>query len=198
MTKFIAHRINKISDLVKLHYEFGVEIDLRPLGNRLILEHDAFFEGERDDFEEYLQNYQHGTLILNIKSEGIEDYCLELLKKYKIKKYFFLDCSFPAIMKLIKKGENKIAIRFSEFEGLDTIKSLSGKIEWVWVDCFTKLPINSQNYQLLKEWGFKLCLVSPELQNQKEKIEEYKNYLASEGIIFDAICTKSYNIYLWR
>lgn len=41
------------------------------------------------------------------------------------------------------------------------------------------------------------CLVSPELQGQGEKIEEYKKYLSDNEIVFDAICTKSYNIQRW-
>jgi hypothetical protein len=198
MTEFIAHRINSIAELQKLPKNFGAEIDLRPLGNRIILEHDAFFDGVKDDFENYLQHYNHGILILNIKSEGIEFKCLELLQKYNIKNYFFLDCSFPMIVKLSNHGERKIALRFSEFEGLDTIKSMAGKVEWIWVDCFNKLPINQNNYKLLKDSGFKLCLVSPELQNQGDKIAEYKKYLTENGIVFDAICAKNYNLNKWQ
>ena len=71
-------------------------------------------------FEEYLKHYDHGTMILNIKSERIEFRVLELLKKYKVEKYFFLDSSFPMIYLLSEQGEKNIALRFSEFEGLDT------------------------------------------------------------------------------
>jgi hypothetical protein len=96
-----------------------------------------------------------------------------------------------------KSREKNIALRFSEFEGIDTILNMKGKVEWIWVDCFTKLPITSQNYKLLKEHGFKFCLVSPELQAQNEKLEVYKQYLEDERIIFDAICTKVYNAEKW-
>ena len=75
---------------------------------------------------------------------------------------------------------------------------MKDKVDWVWVDCFSKLPIMKENYKLLREQGFKLCLVSPELQNQNEKLEEYKTYLKNEDIIFDAICTKVYNIEKWK
>lgn len=198
MTEFIAHRINTIDELKNLPAEYGVEIDLRPENGKIILEHDAFYEGKKDDFEQYLKNYVHGTMILNIKSEGIETKCLELLKKYQIKNYFFLDCSFPAIIKLIALGEKNIALRFSEFEGIDTIASMAGKVLWIWVDCFTKLPIDKKNYNLLKTLGFKICLVSPELQNQENKLDSYKNYLKENNIMFDAICTKSRNFDKWK
>ena len=194
--EYIAHRINTIEELKQIPKEYGVELDLRDYGERLILQHDPFKDGE--DFEEYLKHYNHGTMILNIKSERIEHKVLELIQKYNIKKYFFLDSSFPMIYLLSKSGEKNIALRFSEFEGIDTILNMKGKVEWIWVDCFTKLPITAENYKLLKEHGFKFCLVSPELQGQNEKLEYYKKYLQDEGIFFAAICTKVYNIDNWN
>jgi hypothetical protein len=194
--EYIAHRINTIEELKKVPKEFGVELDLRDYGERLILQHDPFINGE--DFEEYLKHYEHGTMILNIKSERIEYKVLELIQMYNIKKYFFLDSSFPMIYLLSKSGEKNIALRFSEFEGIDTILNMKNKVDWIWVDCFTKLPITSKNYQLLKDAGFKFCLVSPELQSQVEKLEEYKIYLDDNKIVFDMICTKVFNIENWK
>lgn len=192
---FIAHRVNTIEELHSVPYNFGVEIDLRDQGDTLILQHDPFKTGTT--FEEFLQNYKHGTMILNIKSERIEHRVLELLKAYNIKDYFFLDSSFPMIFLLSSKGEKKIALRFSEYEGLDTILAMKDRVDWVWVDCFTKLPINKSNYDILKQIGINLCLVSPELQGRPEDIPVYKKYLADNQIVFDAICTKVYNIEKW-
>ena len=192
---YIAHRVNTVKELLKTPVEYGVEIDLRDYGDRLILQHDPFKKGE--DFEEYLKHYNHGTIILNIKSEGIEYKVLELLKKYTVNNYFFLDSSFPMINSLCSKGEKNIALRFSEFEGIDTIELMSKKIDWIWVDCFSKLPITGKNYKFFKDHNYKLCLVSPELQNQDLKIDSYKRYLEQEGIIFDAICSKLHNLNRW-
>ena len=153
--KFIAHRINTVEELKKIPTEYGVELDLRDRGERLILQHDPFKDGE--DFEEYLKHYHHGLMILNIKSERIEHRVLELVHKYNVKEYFLLDSSFPMIFLLSNEGEKNIALRFSELEGLDTILSMKGKVKWVWVDCFTKLPIDNKNFQILKEAGFQLC-----------------------------------------
>ncbi|CAA6814262.1 MAG: Unknown protein [uncultured Campylobacterales bacterium] len=194
--EYIAHRINKIDELKQVPKEYGVELDLRDYGDRLVLEHDPFISGE--DFEEYLKHYEHQTMILNIKSERIEYKVLELLQKYNIQKYFFLDSSFPMIYQLSKNKEKNIALRFSEFEGLDTILNMKNRVKWVWIDCFNSLPIDKKNYKLLKENGFKICLVSPELQGQNKKLEIYKQYLKEEKIIFDAICTKTYNIKKWK
>ncbi|MBY0552539.1 MAG: hypothetical protein K2W95_34980 [Candidatus Obscuribacterales bacterium] len=196
MTHFIAHRINDLAVLQQLPTELGAEIDLRDRADRLILQHDPFIDGQ--DAEPFFAAYRHGTLILNIKSERIELRILELLKQYKIENYFFLDSSFPMIQHLIKLGEHRVAVRFSEFEGLDTVLALEGKIEWVWVDCFTRLPLTRENYATLKGAGFKLCLVSPELQGRATDIEPYKKELESLGVEFDAICTKQANVNLWR
>ena len=117
---FIAHRVNTIKDLLNTPAEYGVEVDLRDFGEKLVLQHDPFKDGEC--FEEYLKNYNHGTMILNIKSEGIETRVLKLIQQHNIKNYFFLDCSFPMINLLSSKGEKNIALRFSEFEGLDIIR----------------------------------------------------------------------------
>jgi hypothetical protein len=192
---FIAHRVNTIKELLNTPTEYGVEIDLRDFGEKLILQHDPFKDGEC--FEEYLKNYNHGMMILNIKSEGIEVEASKLIKKYNIKNYFFLDCSFPMINLLSSKGEKNIALRFSEFEGLDSIRLMSQKIDWVWVDCFSKLPITFENYKILKKLNYKLCLVSPELHNQDLKLESYKQYLRDQSIICDAVCTKLDNVIKW-
>lgn len=194
--EFIAHRINTIEELNQVPKEYGVELDLRDYGDKLILAHDPFIEGE--DFEEYLKHYKHGTMILNIKSERIEHRVLELIQKYNIKDYFFLDSSFPMIYLLSKDGEKNIALRFSEFEGIDTVLNMEGKINWIWIDCFSKLPITQENFKILKDKGFKFCLVSPELQGQNEKIEEYQSYLETQNIVLNAICTKIYNIERWK
>ncbi|WP_404452351.1 hypothetical protein LG329_18530 [Virgibacillus necropolis] len=193
---FIAHRVNTIEELNKLPVNYGVEIDLRDSGDKLILQHDPFTDGE--DFETYLKHYRHGTMIINSKSERIEHKVLELLNSYQITDYFFLDSSFPMIHLLAKKGERNIALRFSEYEGLDTVLTMEGKVKWVWVDCFTKLPLDKEIYAVLKRAGFKLCLVSPELQGRPEDIESYKHYLDQNSILLDAICTKSMNVNTWK
>jgi hypothetical protein len=194
--EFIAHRVNTIYELKKTPKEYGIEVDLRDFGDRLILQHDPFTDGE--DLDKFLKFYDHGKLILNIKSERIEYRVLEILKKFKIRNYFFLDSSFPMIYELSNNLEKNIAIRFSEFESIETVISMSNMVDWVWVDCFTRLHITSENFKVLKELGFKLCLVSPELQNQSEKIETYQKYLMRNEIVFDAVCTKIKYMESWK
>ena len=194
---FCCHRINTIKELKQIPEKYGVEIDLRDNqeSSNIHLCHDPFELGE--DFEEFLMNYNHSFIILNVKSERIEWKIIDLLKKYNIENYFFLDSSFPMIYQLANKGERNIAIRFSEYEGLDTIINMKNKVSWVWVDCFTKNPLTLEIYKILKEMNMKLCFVSPELQQQPEKIEEYKVFFKENNIVFDMICTKYYNIDKW-
>lgn len=194
--KYIAHRVNTIEQLMQVPTHYGVELDLRDCGERLILAHDPFVEGE--DFENYLRRYRHGTMILNIKSERIEHRVLGLLRKYKIADYFFLDSSFPMIYHLSSLGEKNIALRFSEFEGMDTVRAMAGKVRWLWVDCFTKAPISRDIYDEAKSFGMNLCFVSPELQGRDADIEAYAQIFRDEGIVFDAICTKDYNVERWE
>ena len=194
--EFIAHRVNTIEELNSLPKEFGVELDLRDENGRVIIAHDPFIDGEK--FEDYLKYYNHGTMILNIKSERIEHKVLDLINKYQVRRYFFLDSSIPMVIKLSDVGEFNIAVRFSEYEPIESVLALKNRVKWVWVDCFSKLPIDYVSFKKLKDEGFNLCLVSPELQGRVEDIEIYKSYLQKNNICFEAICTKVTNVSKWR
>jgi len=195
--EFIAHRINKAEELGRLSGEYGVELDLRDdFTGRIYIQHNPFERGE--DFENYLKNYHHGTMILNIKSERIEYKVLDLIRGYGVKRYFFLDSSFPMIKALSDAGERNIAVRYSEYEGLDTLRAMAGKVDWVWADTFSRLPVDYSTSVRLKSWGYKVCLVSPELQGQPEKIETYAKQIVEEDIRFDAVCTKEHYIQKWK
>ena len=195
--EYIAHRINTIKELDALPQSYGVELDLRDdYEGKIYISHNPYERG--DFFEDYLRRYHHGTMILNIKSERIELQILDLLQKYGIKKYFFLDSSFPMIYLLSKQGEKNVALRISEFEGMDTARNMAGLIDWIWVDCFTKIPITKAEYNELKELGYQLCFVSPELQGRNEDIETYAKFLREQEMKMDAVCTKAYNVERWR
>lgn len=155
--ELITHRINTLKELRELPTEYGVELDLRDsLDGRIYIQHNPFESGE--DFEDYLKEYHHGTMILNIKSERIELKILEMLPRYDVKSYFFLDSSFPMMYLLSEYGEKDVALRISELEGLDTARNMAGRVKWIWVDCFTKIPINKDEYDELKSLGYDYAL----------------------------------------
>ena len=195
--QFICHRINEVSSLDDIDDIFGVEIDIRDNNtDQLILSHDPFNDG--DYLDVYLSKYKNKTLILNIKSERTELKCLELIKKYNIDDYFFLDSSFPMIYLLnTKYNNNNIASRYSEYESLENSLVNKNFIKWIWIDCFSYLPLDEKIYNEIQKINKKICIVSPELQKQPHKIIEYKKQLSDNNIIPDAICCKKYNIINW-
>lgn len=195
MTQFIAHRINTVEALRQVPREYGIEVDLRDYGDRLILQHDPFLDGE--NFDDFLEHYHHAFIILNIKSERIEHEVMKRIERFNIAHYFFLDSSFPMIVQMSPNNPN-FAVRFSEFEKLDTVLAMKDRVRWVWVDCFRSLPIDTDNYKRLKTAGLKLCLVSPELQGRPNEIAVYRDLLLSQGIQFDAICTKLHQVPVWQ
>ncbi len=187
--EIILHRRNTLYDLKNTSKEFGIEIDIRSYKGQLILHHDPFIKGEY--FSEWIKYYKHGTLILNVKEEGLENKILDILSINKINSFFFLDQSFPFIIKTLRNGEDRIALRVSEFESIETALNLKNKTQWIWVDMFSRFPLSKYEYKKLKEAKFKLCLVSPELQKLNHiKINKLKSYLEEENISLDAVCTK--------
>lgn len=193
--KLISHRRNTIQDLNATPRKYGVEVDIRSRGEQLIIHHDPFVVGE--SFEDWIAAYQHGTLILNIKEEGLEARLIALMKLYGIDDYFFLDQSFPFLVKWAKAGEHRCAVRVSEFESIDTALTLTGKVDWVWVDCFTRFSLSNEDANRLNNAGFKLCIVSPELQGRdaEKEIPLLVKLLGERGIKADAVCTKRLDLW---
>jgi hypothetical protein len=187
---FIFHRRNTIAELQATPKKYGVEVDIRSDSGRLMIHHDALVKGE--NFEDWLKHYEHGTLILNVKEEGLETHLIEIMKQHQISDYFFLDQSFPFLIKWSNLGEHHCAVRVSEFESIESALTLAGKIDWVWVDCFTRFPLTGGDAKKLQEAGFKLCIVSPELQGRSAEIEipQLAALLREYLIKPEAICTK--------
>jgi hypothetical protein len=188
--KIISHRRNTLLELLATDSKYGIEVDIRSEGDRLITHHDPFATG--DSFDEWINAYRHGTLILNVKEEGLEERLIDLMQSKGIVDYFFLDQSFPFLVKWSKAGEHRCAVRVSEFETIETALTLAGKVDWVWVDCFDHFPLNEQAAKRLKDAKFKLCLVSPELQGRDPNvtIAQMALLLKERNIIPDAVCTK--------
>ncbi len=193
---FVQHRANKLQFLKRIPSKYGLEIDVRSIANKLIIQHDALKKGL--NFKHWLKFYKHKLLIINIKEEGLESSILKVLNKLKIKNYFFLDQSFPFIIKNSKLLSKKSAVRFSEFENINTAIAVRKYAKWVWIDCFTYLPINKNIIEKFKKANFKICIVSPELQGRKdfEEIKFIVKKFKKLGIKPDAICTK--NIDMWE
>ena len=187
---FISHRVNSVDKLKATPRKFGIEVDIRSCCDRLIVNHDPFKPGV--EFDAWVRHFQHKLLLLNVKEEGLELRLEKKLSENHITDYFFLDQSFPFLIKFSKFLKGRSAVRFSEYESLETVLNLSGKVNWVWVDCFSRFPLSEADTKLLKEKKFKICLVSPELHGRKdcEEIKKIANQLNKMDCEIDAICTK--------
>ena len=183
--EIIAHRINKLRELQALPRKYGSEIDLRSFGSKIILNHDPYKTG--DKFEDYLENYNHGTLILNIKESGLEYEAIKLAKKYKIKNFFLLDVEMPFICINKKKINNHISIRFSEYESIETVSKFKNNVGWIWIDTFRTLPINKKNSLIIKK--FNTCLVCPERWGRSSDISKYFKNLKKIKFLPDSVMT---------
>ena len=190
----INHRVNSISKLLKTSVEFGVETDLRSENKKIYLHHDPFKKGE--SFEKWIKYYKHKILILNVKEEGLEDMVIKILKKNKIKNFFFHDQTFSTLLKNMFK--TRVSIRFSEYEDLKKKNYLFKKIRWLWLDNFNQIELSKKFYNYLKNKKVKICMVSPELIKKKRQneIKNIINNLKKNKFNLDAVCTKKPK--LWR
>jgi hypothetical protein len=189
--KIIRHRVNSSKNLLKIPRQYGTEIDLRwshDLG--IYLSHDPNSSGEV--FRDWLKSYNHGTLILNVKEDGIEQEILELMDSFSIREFFFLDQPIPTLIKCII---NKVptAIRLSEYEVFP--QNLPANPEWLWVDSFTGSWEHLTNsLEIAANLNLKICIVSPELQGRNSACElnEIKSKIGdlwSADFVF--VCTKN-------
>ncbi len=189
MMKIFHHRINTSSQLVEIPPVDGVEIDIRSSGQDIILEHEPFKEGQL--LTQWLKHWQGQSLILNIKEEGIEERTLDALRAYPNLEYFFLDQSFPFLVRTINSGNKKTAVRVSDLESVDT--ALLMNCDWVWIDCF----LGDWNFlpgvvRRLQDNGKKICLVSPELvrDNAMNELQLLQDILKDNNLFVQGVCTK--------
>ena len=190
----VAHRINTVSSLKKLSSNYGVEVDLRDFKNTIHISHDPFKVGE--NFYKYLKSFNHRFLICNIKSERIEFKVLNLIKKFNIKNYFFLDSSFPMKVICLKKNINKQSIRFSKYENLPKTKFFN-KIDWIWFDTYGQLP-SVQKLKKLKKIKKKICMVCPKLHDKKFDKKKITNFIKKNHYYIDMVCTKKKNFIIYK
>lgn len=181
----IEHRVNTLEHLQRVPPERGIELDVRDYDGDLRLAHDPLQGGER--LEDLLAAYRHALLIFNPKCDGLAERLIALAGQYQINNYFLLDLANPTLINLARRGARNIAVRYSEFEPIEFALAFAGQVDWVWVDCFTHLPLNPETYRRLHQY-FKICLVSPELQQHpRHTIQEFRRQLRQMPV--EAVCT---------
>ena len=181
----VVHRVNTIRALAAVPPAWGVEIDLREAGRQVVVQHEPFRGGERLD--DYLRHVRHRLLILNIKSEGIEEAVLRAVRRRRIRRYFLLDVTIPRLVALSRRGVPHLAARVSEFEAPEACLALGRRVEWLWIDWFTRWPLTPAMGRRLAA-RFKLCLCSPELEGHPPSAIAAAQR-AVRRMPVDAVCT---------
>ena len=199
----IRHRVNTIQELKETPQEYGVEIDIRGYGSKLVLTHEPINEqGKYDELEEYLQNFQHAFIIFNMKEAGYEQRVIDLTERYGIQNYFLLDVEFPYLYNATRKQRvRKIAVRYSEAEPIEAVESQISEtgqplLDWVWIDVNTILPLNQDIVNRLSK--FKTCLVCPERWGRPEDIPNYIEKMKQLNFKPDAVMTSMNYADLWK
>ena len=192
----VMHRINSIQGLSCVPEEFGVEVDIRNDGKNLILSHEPSGGGE--SLGEFCKKFRHRLLVLNVKSEGIEEQACVIAEENGITDYFLLDLSMPSLIRLSERiGKGHIAVRFSEYEPIESVLCLAKKAGWVWVDTFTRLPLTPASYSMIREAGLKICLVDPERWGRAGEIRKYRGHLKRNAMEIDAVMTTAAHAAEW-
>lgn len=190
----VVHRVNTIDALRAVPADCGAEVDLRADGGRIILSHEPSTPGE--DFERWLDHYAHGLLVLNIKEAGIETEVLRLARAHGISRCFLLDVEFPYLYRASRAGERAIAVRYSEDEPIELVDRYRTRVDWVWIDTITRLPLDSPTVATLN--GLDTCLVCPERWGRPEDIGGYQSRMDTLGFRPTAVMTALEYVPQWR
>ncbi|HVZ11937.1 MAG TPA: hypothetical protein VG965_02815 [Patescibacteria group bacterium] len=204
MTEIVAHRINTVEGLKKLDPKYGVELDIRESGSILILNHNPLEAGDKpnnyDTLEDYLKEYHDGghkgLAIFNIKEAGIEGRVMEMAKKYAVNRFFLLDVENPYMYSATGKGIRDIAVRYSESEPIEATMYYKDKLDWVWIDTQTELPLTPGVVEKLK--GIKTALVCPDRWGRPQDIPVYAKKMRELGFVPDVVMTSVARIPDWE
>ena len=162
---------NSMKSFIKaIESGFGIETDVRDYFGELVISHDVPQEKKisvKDFFELYnrLSKDQNSQILaLNIKSDGLNKYLSELLKRYNIQNYFIFDMSIPDTMIYLKEGL-KVYSRMSELEGEGELHSMT---DGIWLDHFYGIWYTPKDLNSLVESYGQICIVSSELHGFSE------------------------------
>lgn len=175
----LKHRVNHISEI---DLEYGAEIDVRDHNGKIVLSHD-YPDNNSESLIDFLKHFPKNNLLaINVKSCGIETDVYNILK-LNHENYFLFDFSFPYLLKSTHMNI-PCALRLSEYE-----KELIEGPKWVWIDSFQSIWYDAQYVEMIKNKGYKIVIVSPELHKRTEQqdYEKIKSLISKK--LVDAICT---------
>ena len=124
-------------------------------------------------------------LIIDGKIEAFGDEAKKKAFKKNISNFFLLDIEFPYIYRNFEKHGENLSLRYSKYEGIDTVQNFIGKVKWVWVDTYEDFDLDSKTASILG--NFNLCLVSPTRWGYENKANYYQEKFKKYDLSFDAI-----------
>ena len=190
MTLLVAHRRNLPAELAETPGHLGIEMDIRSQGDRLVVTHEPFDAGV--DLEEWLDGYAHAFLVANVKEEGLEQRVEAALAARGVEEWAYLDQSFPFLVRTLRRGEDRCMVRVSEYESVRTALAMDPRPRWVWLDSFTGALPPREDLAALAAAGYRVMLVSPELQGRdpEPEVAGLRGALDDAGLELAAVCTK--------
>lgn len=163
---------------------FGIEVDFRSYGEKLLISHDPILNKWRgltlvSEFE-----FSDLAVAINIKEDGLGNQIHNFLKTYPNDHSFAFDGSIPEMLRIRNLGISH-ALRLSEFE-----QELPWKSNFVWVDSFNfDWFIDSLKVPEILENSFPI-FVSPEIHGREFRYAwDYFNELTSSGNTNFGVCT---------
>ena len=192
--KIFLHRVNSPDQLllVRDYNASGYECDIRYHCGQPYLHHDVV-KNPPDSacFEALISQSTDLDIILNFKETGCEFQTYMQVVKHA-KSALLLDVPFPEFVKFSKLNMGHLLMwRLSEFEKPDISVMEAMGSQWIWLDSFRFYWFMQADLDSYKKSGFKICLVSNELQGRdiSENIDTIRE-LVRLGYI-DAVCTKN-------
>jgi hypothetical protein len=134
-------------------------------------------------------------LVLNIKEAGIETEVLRRVRDRGIAGFFLLDVEFPYLYRASRSGERAIAVRYSEDEPIELVDQYRSRVDWVWIDTNTRLPLDAGIIARLAP--LKTCLVCPERWHRADDIKPYQSQMSALGFMPTAVMTSMQYAEAW-
>jgi hypothetical protein len=144
---------------------FGTETDVRDFAGELVISHDAptvLGLSFKSFLEIYKDNGAKHPLALNIKSDGLQNQLVPLMREISPEHWFVFDMSVPDALGWIRLGAPTFT-RQSEYELSPPYYT---EAVGVWLDSFHSDWWSEEVISRHLDAGKKVCVVSPELHKR--------------------------------
>lgn len=162
---------------------FGVELDVRDFGGRLVISHDVPVAPSLS-FENVLALHARYSfrpwLAINIKADGLAQMVASAAEHWGLKNYFTFDMSVPDALHYLR-AKVPAFTRHSEYE---TEPSFYREARGIWLDAFRDRWVEPQRIIAHLREGKSVGLVSPELHGRPHgpAWEAWKGALLASGL----------------